>query len=343
MVGESSNAELDADQVRAFASAVRRFSFRFDRFDEPLMYPSDAADVEATASYFLFMVAIDHRTETPGQQFKALVNGIPLRGAELLWALGKREFDKSPESFSAKRMSQVSTEDVRRIFSVDGPVPVQVAGPDKRAELLRDAAKRLLRDYHGSVLQMIRLCEGQLRAAGGGGLLDRLTMLKAYSDPKSKKSFLLVKFLERRHLLEVKDPQNLHVPVDNVLQRIALRAGIVVITRQTLARAIREECPIDKGTDLEVRGAVERAFDAVSEFLGLSPTYLDDILWEFGRAHCRLPTPTCGELPDEESRRVHRLIISGPRDRCPFSDGCKGYLNPDRWSLREPTFSTTYF
>ncbi|OYT56351.1 MAG: hypothetical protein B6U76_04010, partial [Desulfurococcales archaeon ex4484_217_2] len=72
-------------------------------------------------------------------------------------------------------------------------------------------------------------------------LIDRLKTFRAYEDPVEKKSFLLVKFLERRGIFKPIDKENLHVPVDNHLVRIAFRLGIVKLDREILKKVLNGE------------------------------------------------------------------------------------------------------
>ena len=100
-----------------------------------------------------------------------------------------------------------------------------VADPGRRAVLWRDLARGLLRDYSGAAAALLELAGGRL--GGAGGLLDRLAVFEAYSDPLAKKSQLLAKICERRGWLRVADPEHWQVSADNVLMRLALRSGLV--------------------------------------------------------------------------------------------------------------------
>jgi hypothetical protein len=64
----------------------------------------------------------------------------------------------------------------------------------------------------------------------------------------------------------VADPESWEVCADNVLMRLALRAGLVM-----------------PGSLEEVRSGTRIAFKELAGEAGLSPPVLDDLLWELGR------------------------------------------------------------
>src|SRR2546426_2016867 len=119
-------AVINRRQSDKLARSIGRFRFAFDDYTEPLLYPSKNADPVASANFFFFLVAIDHRTHRRGEQFKGRVGGLELVGAELLWALAKERFSSNPSFFSPARLSKVSTVEIEDLFSVDGVV---VSGP----------------------------------------------------------------------------------------------------------------------------------------------------------------------------------------------------------------------
>jgi len=336
-------AEIDPLQARRLAESIARFGFDFDRFDDPLLYPGVGVDPSRAALFFFFIVAIDHRTHPQGKTYGGKVGGVGLTGSELMYALAKRRFDEDPAFFSPERMSRISTQEVADLFRVPKPEIMDIAGAEERASLLRDCAIRLRQVFQGSALNLISASGGYLLRGDGNGLLQLLKMFDAYSDSLSKKSFLLVKFLERRHLLSLKDPQNLHVPVDSILQRLALRTGIVKLTDENLDRKIRGDEQVTPSEEEAIRKATMSAFDEVAKASSLTAAYLDDILWEFGRLHCRLADPLCDRLPTPEMRRAYRIINSGPIGECPFGPGCEAYRDSVKWNLKEPSFKTSFY
>ena len=144
---------------------------------------------------------------------------------------------------------------------------------------------------------------------------------RAYEDPVEKKSFLLYKFLERRGIFEAKDKENIHVPVDNHLTRIAIRFGLVVVPKEFEEIFLwRKEA--DRFTDIILRFHIREAYKEVSRLSGIPPTRLDDFLWMHGRNVCTTP-PLC--------------------EKCPLKESCNAYRNPVLKKYREHYYLNTWY
>ena len=141
----------------------------------------------------------------------------------------------------------------------------------------------MLKDYGGQAQALIDASGGKL--GGPTGVLFRLSEFDAFSDPLRKKAFLVAKIWERRGWLEVSDPENWEVSADNVLMRLALRSGLV-----------------PEGDVEEVREATRDAFKQVAEQAEMSPTVLDDLLWEKGRDDPDLIGDEAGDLSEPPRR-----------------------------------------
>jgi hypothetical protein len=200
----------------------------------------------------IFLCAVDHKT---GYERAHVVEGEgPFTGSELMWAVALRR----PQLLSARALRDVDAATVTELFSVDDET---VADPDRRAELWRDLAAGLERDYDSSARRLLDAAGGRL-----ADLLDRLAAFEAYADPLAKKSQLFAKICERRGWLSVSDPESWEVSADNVLMRLALRSGLV-----------------GEGDLDQVRAATRDAFKRVALEAGIPPPELDDMLWELGR------------------------------------------------------------
>ncbi len=178
-----------------------------------------------------------------------------------MWELGLRRARQRPRFLTAARLRRIGPDEVAGVFEIDGET---VADPHRRAALWRDLGVLLEGRYAGSAVALLEACGSQL--GGADGLIQRLQPLAAYADPLAKKSFLFAKICERRGWLEVSDPEAWEVSADNVLMRLALRAGLVV------------EGPLE-----EVRAGTRDAFKRLAIDVGASPAILDDLLWERGR------------------------------------------------------------
>jgi hypothetical protein len=220
----------------------------------------------------LFLCAVDHRT---GYREGHLVDGRgPFEGSELLWEVALRAAQHRPGLLTAPALIDIGGEEVAEILRIDDET---VSDPERRAELWRDLAAGLNRDYLGSAAKLLEASAHRL--SGRGGLLDRLRGFEAYSDPLAKKSFLFAKIAERRGWLRVADPDAWEVCADNVLMRLALRSGLV-----------------EPGELDAVRAATREVFKRVAAAAGVAPPVLDDLLWELGRENPDLLGAEAGEL-----------------------------------------------
>ena len=253
------------DAVERVASRVRALAADY--------VPPDYAEVPGPDAA-LFLCAIDHRT---GYRREHTVDRDgPYSGSALLWALGLRAEGRRPGLLSAAGLSAADTRTVLEMFAIERE---NIAGADARAALWRDLAAGLKRDYGGSAETLLAACDRRLR--GDRGLIARLVEREAFSDPVAKKSFLFAKIAVRRGWFEVDDPEAWEVCADNVLMRLALRAGLV------------PPGPLD-----ELRPATRAALKEVAGEAGLSPPVLDDLLWELGRDDPDLLGTAAGELTE---------------------------------------------
>ena len=312
--------EIDVNRIQEIANVIlKKVKIVPDKFTDELYYPSPKEDKEIVASYFFFMVAIDHRTSRNGKIYEAVIDGRKFHGADLLYYLGKRKLDEDRDFFTAKRMTKITVEEVRNWLSISGKEPW---GIELRTTLLRDAGLKLQLLYDGSVLKLLEESKGYLRSTNSViGLLDMLRVFLAYSDPVEKKSYLLVKFLERRGLVKIRDLENLHVPVDNHLSRIAIRWGIVKLSENLLVKIQRQEA-FTFDEDVMLRLFIRKAYKLLSEKVGVKPSILDDFLWNFGRKTCIRGTPFCIE--------------------CPLNEVCEAYTNR-KLMVNEHYFVNTWY
>ena len=309
---------------------------KLDSFTDSRYYPPSGDDFENVARYFIFMVAIDHRTSRYGD-FEGYVDGEFYHGADLLYRLGKLKYDENPDFFSPKFMANISVDDVRRWLRARGKNgrDVVIWDPDVRALLLRDLGSKLNRYFDGHVLKLISLSRGFLKSNTTYGFIDRLKCFIAYSDPIEKKPYLLAKFLSRRGILTYSDREHAEVPVDNHLTRIALRLGLLRLPKQIL-RKIHEKTLFTWGEDLVIRYAVRLAFKVASRIINIDPLILDDLLWLFGRHCCTRRSPVCIAGC---SRKCSSLNLCS--DGCPLGNICPSNASGDM--LSEHYYVDTYY
>lgn len=234
--------------------------------------PPDFAHVP-DADSALFLCAIDHKS---GYERSHVVDGEgPLRGSALMWAVGIRSARTRPGfEIRAPALVDVSGAEVAEAFEIEGET---VSGPERRAELWRDLATRLIEKYEGAAERLN--AAARTRLGGADGLLSRLGEFEAFADPLAKKSQLYAKICERRGWLEVGDPESWEVSADSVLMRLALRSGLVA-----------------PGDLEQVRAATREAFRRLGAAAEISTPILDDLLWERGREDPDLLGTSGGDL-----------------------------------------------
>lgn len=280
---------IDMDKIRDVSSIISGISIKpMDLYDTKF-YPAPTESTDRILTYFLAMVSIDHRLSRPDRQYKAVIDGEELSGADLLYRLGMKMFVANPDFFTPQNLSRISVEDVRSWLSVGEVSPPD---PEVRSMLLKDLGKKILTFFEGSTLRLIEVSKGYLRRKDGNGFLDLLKVFKAYSDPVEKKSMLLVKFLSYRGILDVVDKENIRVAVDNHLTRIAIRLGIITLEK-FLEEKILCEIPVGYSDDVVIRYTVREAYQYLSTYANVNPFILDDFLWDFGRRICLRNTPRC--------------------------------------------------
>jgi hypothetical protein len=222
----------------------------------------------------VFLCAVDHRTGY--ESAHSVGGGEPVSGSELMWRVALVATRERPGLLTAASLVDVTAAEVAELFRVDGET---VADPDRRAGLWRDLATGLSGGYGGEAAAMLAAADGRL--GGPGGMLDRLAVFQAYSDPLAKKAQLFAKICDRRGWLAVADPECWEVSADNVLMRLALRSGLV-----------------EPGELAGVRAATRDAFKRVAAAAGMPPPELDDMLWELGRKDPDLLGRAGGDLTE---------------------------------------------
>ena len=314
--------KIDYMQCEKFARVIRNVKIKPDPFTNPEYFPPSNEPVENVVNYFFFMVAIDHRTSLPGKPFEGYIDGKFYHGSDLLYRLGMIMYEENPDFFSPENMSKITADDIRRWLTVDEPKRITIHDPEIRAFLLRDAGTKLLKLYDGSILNLLRASKGYLYLKPNGGFIERLKIFRAYEDPVEKKPFLLTKFLERRGVLKVMDSENMHVPVDNHLVRIALRTGIVdEIEKVKELFMWKREATYEE--DIIIRLIIRQAWKIISKLSEVNPSILDDFLWMFGRKTCLREKPMC--------------------EICPLKNACKAFIDTKRRQLYEHLYYNTWY
>lgn len=293
---------------------------RLNVFDDKF-YPPRNIEPETALRYFLVVVALDHRLSRPGKPYEACLEDGCYHGADLLYRIARRILEENPSFYDPDKLASLRVDEFLKYFNINGAM---VPDPDVRTFLLRDIGLKLKRLYNGRASSIIENSNGRLKGGPGSpGFIDLLKVFRAYEDPVEKKAFLLAKFLEARGLLQISDPEDKEVPVDNHLTRIALRTGIVSVSGGLWRKiSIREHVSWEE--DILLRMIVRKAFKYVAVKAGIDPFILDDFLWIHGRKTCyRDGEPRCND--------------------CLFRSFCLAYKNPEYMVHEHYYYNTWYY
>jgi hypothetical protein len=221
---------------------------------------------------------------------------------------------------------------------------VTIHNPTERAALFRDSGSLLMQKYQGSVLKLLRKANHHISSdpTGKAGLLSLLSEFQAYEDPAHKKSFLLLKFLLRRGLWSHEDVDKLRIPVDNHLTRIALRTGIVSVSRK-LAYMLRSQMSISLKMDVSLRTTIGDAYQEVGTAANQSVLELDDFFWHFGRECCLREAPVCMTGCKSQCFVSKNLLQQRCEHTCPLGTVCLAYDDAQQRKLIEPKIQTWYY
>ncbi len=322
---------INHEKLNEVARILRDIEIYVDRFTDSNFFPPENYDEEDVARFFFFITGIDHRTGTYEKPFEGYIDGLHLVGSDLLYHLAINKFLEKPENFAPDKLSELSISTFKSWFSVNSGNGT-MRDINTRVLLIRDLARKLIKVYDGKVTNLIKESGGYLYTSDASGFIDRLKIFKAYSDPVEKKSFLLAKFLERRGLLEIRDRENINVPVDNHLMRIAVRLGIVKPIGSMEKYFTSWSIEADKELDIVFRLIARRAYRFLANIADISPFILDDFLWKLGREKCMFNSPKCSEDASIGSTKT-----------CPFIDICEQYLRRKTVILNEHKFLNTWY
>lgn len=282
---------IDVSLVERVARTMRHRGQEIRTLDvyDYRFYPSRDEDMENSLRYFLVMVSMDHRLSRPGRKYRACIDDGCYEGAELLYRLGMKKYLEDIDFFTPSRLSNITIDEVRKVFSVGDIAPPD---PEVRTYLLRDLGIKLIKIYDSKVINILRSSNNRIRGnVNQPGLVDNLRVFRAYEDPVEKKSMLLAKFLIAREYFKPID--TLDVAVDNHLSRIAYRLGLIMVSGNIWEK-IKRGLEVTQEEDILLRLFVRRAYRLLCERSGLDPIIVDDFFWIMGRTIClRDNEPLC--------------------------------------------------
>jgi hypothetical protein len=339
------SARVSSAKAQKLGFLFRKLQPKAEDFLDERFFPGPEENPEDVVRFFFFITGIDHRTSPLGQSFEGLVEEEYFQGADLLWHLALRKYRENPAFFEPHQMARITTKNVKKWLTITQPVEVTIRNPSQRAELLRDCGQKLEDIYEGSALNLLDQAENRLSDSPSGislGLLDHLARFKAYEDPAQKKSFLLLKFLLRRQLWVLDDPENLRIPVDNHLIRIALRTGIVKVPPSFEEMLLGRQL-ITVDNDIALRQVIADAFVEVAIHAKQPVLELDDFLWHFGRLCCTATSPICNRGCSKQCFVASDLLPLSCDHQCPLREACTALSEVRYRVFQEPKLDTWYY
>ncbi|MFP3295729.1 MAG: hypothetical protein RXN81_06335 [Caldisphaera sp.] len=309
---------------------------KIDMFDNEDFFPPMSSPKEDVFLYFLVMVSIDHRLSYHNKPFEGTIEGKFYHGSDALYKLGIIKYRDDPSFFYPENLVSLNENDMIKWLTIENknkeiyPSDIKI-----RLELVKDIGNKIKKNFKDPY-DIIIISKGYLRRGINDGFIDILKIFKAYQDPVEKKPFLLAKFLERRGVLNINDPYNKEVPVDNHLTRVALRLGLVETDEMTREKIAAQQ-EFSESEDVMLRFAIREAYRIVSQSSGMDPFIMDDILWSFGRNCCKIKEPVCIANCNNECKR-----ITGCKDSCVLAKECKAY-SEKIYMIPEHNFKKTWW
>lgn len=332
---------VDEDQSEAIGVIVKEFHLREGIYDWVL---NSKMTEEQNLKFLFHVVAICHDTRS----LQGVIEGEKLVGWDYLWKAFRREQNRNPEVFSNNNLQNITLEDLKSILSDDGdPTKSTISNPERRIELLKSGAEGLLSNFEGSVSTLLHRCGGYLQTRDKPGLIQLLSGFDAYSDPLQKKTWVLCNLVrEIAPWWVILDPENLSMPIDYHMQRVALRAGMILVPKD-IHEKLQKRAPADEDLDSKIRRAAQSAYLIVSRISGYSVLDLDRIFWSLGRSCCSylLPEPTCAIPTKRTTGCTFSKTVKHKCEGncCPLAGACRGAKDPKFRNLYETNVSTDYY
>ncbi len=330
------------DQIRRIGKNLLQLGWKSAGYNTINAALPVAASDEQALDYFFFtsMLLFDFKDVEA-----TLSDGRYIKGTDVYFHLAKQAGETHPDFWSAAALSTATDDTLLHAFSLTNDA-VHPALPRmaERIALLRDAAQVLLTHWNGRVTNLLQQ-HPRLRTSGDQiGLLDTLvTSFKGYSDPLFKKVFVFLKALDVTGRWKPLDPENVLVPVDYHVIRLALRNGTITLHDEALADQLRTNAPVTEADELALREVVMDAYQTLIRESGLSVYFVDEIFWLIGRSCCHYKRPPRCQTCDFTDCSVQPAFNYQCPGQCPLAASCLGAHDNHYSSLLEPNIVTIHY
>jgi len=297
---------------------------------------------ENAARLLFFFMAICH--DTRGLTGK--IEGQFYHGSDYLYQCLRRQWRKNPDLFSPKHMAQIDVDEFLSWLShEEGLQRCRIRRPEERVRLLHDCGSKLLEQFDGKVTLLLQMSNGRIKRPDRKGLTDLLSVFEAYEDPLAKKTMVLAKLLKEEGLFVVRDPENIVMPIDYHVMRVALRSGMIDIQNEGLRQRLRLRRFISKREVFAIREACMQAYQVISDLSNISVFDIDTLFWQIGRNCCH---PSHEPYCEERACKIgHCTLIEAVEyacgDRCILDKACTASYNFDYVRFFEPKEITYYY
>lgn len=248
---------------------------------------------------------------------------------------------KTPPKFTPEYLSKITHKELTSWLSAY-PKKQRLSKEMKRAALVRDMAKLLIKKYNGKVMNLARKSAGKL--GGKNGIYALLSETITYGeDPLKKKATVFIDLAEELGLIKFSDWKNYIPPIDYHMARIFMRCGAVRILNKQLLKKLQAYKPTTKEEDLIIRQA---CIDAITNMAGKNykkRKKLQGIFWALGRDCCHEDGPNCEncQLKDCDCKKY---IANNCRRTCFLKEACLAFNEDQSFlELREQNFISTWY
>jgi len=338
-VAKDRRVQINLDQCGAISLKLTELKlgpFRLPASKDLLPFDDDEKDL----NYLFLMCTLLFDLKGLGGK----VGGEWLHGSEYFFAAMKQKTRECPDLFDPHTLAETSTSRIGSLLLRIGDNPNDFSKrASERAEILRDTAQELVLHYEGQVSNLFNNCDGFLIRDDSKGLVQLMQRFKGYADPHFKKGFVFLKFVTKLGFFEPVDEQNLYVPIDYHVMRVALRTGVIEIIDGNLKHRLTNKIPSKAEDDFQIREAAKNALKTIEETSNFDAFDLDDIFWNIGRSHCHYShAPMCYTCPGIQCT-FESLLNYKCRGECLLRGVCKGSLSEAYRKLQEPSLNTTYY
>ena len=286
--------------------------------EDPMLY---SFPVEIVHNAWFAMVGINQQT-TPvvGLALRGSVNGVKLRGWDYLLQKAIFASNQNYGMFSVDWFLNVTPDSLRALYH-DQEEGATLNQAEARAMLLNDLGAFLKRKKWESIHEAYLESGGYLVRSDGKGIIQVIAGAKAYQDPVQKKAYYFLAIMKNEELWRYKDILNLGPPVNYHEQRLHLRLGTIKIIDAEFERKIRNRENITDQEDIEIRFAVRRVIEFISQLLEATPSSEHYQLWNHARNCCSRDNPHCAGC-GSGCKLPERYRVSGVV-QCLFAPVCK--------------------